>query len=86
MLQQTGGVEEAGTIRWELLLILILAWILIYLCIFKGVKSTGKVQEKDRRRQGMKDAQYMTTNMFVLAGGVLHGPLSIRYPDCPANK
>ncbi|XP_037543956.1 sodium- and chloride-dependent GABA transporter ine [Nematolebias whitei] len=43
MLDQTSGVEEAGTLRWELFLILILAWILIYLCIFKGVKSTGKV-------------------------------------------
>ncbi|KAM9348932.1 sodium-dependent dopamine transporter [Symphorus nematophorus] len=43
MLEQTDGVEEAGTIRWELFLILVLSWILIYLCIFKGVKSTGKV-------------------------------------------
>ncbi|XP_034461964.1 sodium- and chloride-dependent GABA transporter ine [Hippoglossus hippoglossus] len=43
MLEQTNGVEEAGEVRWELLLILILSWILIYLCIFKGVKSTGKV-------------------------------------------
>ncbi|XP_041657319.1 sodium- and chloride-dependent GABA transporter ine [Cheilinus undulatus] len=43
MLEQTGGVEDTGEMRWELFLILILAWILIYLCIFKGVKSTGKV-------------------------------------------
>uniref|UniRef100_A0A3Q1EHX7 Transporter n=1 Tax=Acanthochromis polyacanthus TaxID=80966 RepID=A0A3Q1EHX7_9TELE len=43
MLEQTDGVHEAGTLRWQLFLILILAWILIYLCIFKGVKSTGKV-------------------------------------------
>uniref|UniRef100_A0A3P9NLD1 Si:ch211-283g2.1 n=1 Tax=Poecilia reticulata TaxID=8081 RepID=A0A3P9NLD1_POERE len=43
MLGQTSGVEETGILRWELFLILILAWILIYLCIFKGVKSTGKV-------------------------------------------
>lgn len=43
MLEQTDSVEEAGQLRWELLLILILAWILIYFCIFKGVKSTGKV-------------------------------------------
>lgn len=43
MLEQTSGVDEAGGMRWELFLILILAWILIYLCIFKGVKSTGKV-------------------------------------------
>ncbi|XP_029028820.1 sodium- and chloride-dependent GABA transporter 1 [Betta splendens] len=43
MLEQTSGVEEAGAVRWDLLLILLLGWILIYLCIFKGVKSTGKV-------------------------------------------
>ncbi|XP_061559123.1 sodium- and chloride-dependent GABA transporter ine [Phycodurus eques] len=43
MLRQTGGIEEAGAIRWELFLILVLAWILIYLCIFKGTQSTGKV-------------------------------------------
>ncbi|XP_037323629.1 sodium- and chloride-dependent GABA transporter ine [Pungitius pungitius] len=43
MLEQTTGVGEAGLIRWELFLILILAWVLIYFCIFKGVKSTGKV-------------------------------------------
>ncbi|XP_033505661.2 sodium- and chloride-dependent GABA transporter ine [Epinephelus lanceolatus] len=43
MLEQTSGIEEAGVLRWELLLILLLAWILIYFCIFKGVKSTGKV-------------------------------------------
>uniref|UniRef100_UPI003AAF917F sodium- and chloride-dependent GABA transporter ine n=1 Tax=Centroberyx gerrardi TaxID=166262 RepID=UPI003AAF917F len=43
VLERTGGVEETGVIRWELSLLLLLAWILIYLCIFKGVKSTGKV-------------------------------------------
>lgn len=47
MLQQTSGVDEIGTIRMELCLLLILAWILIYLCIFKGVKSTGKVHETE---------------------------------------
>uniref|UniRef100_A0A8C2X352 Transporter n=1 Tax=Cyclopterus lumpus TaxID=8103 RepID=A0A8C2X352_CYCLU len=43
MLEQTSGVDEAGVVRWELFLILVLAWVLIYFCIFKGVKSTGKV-------------------------------------------
>ncbi|XP_028838231.1 sodium- and chloride-dependent creatine transporter 1 isoform X4 [Denticeps clupeoides] len=43
VLDRTGGVEQAGTLRWELLLLLLLAWILNYFCIFKGVKSTGKV-------------------------------------------
>ncbi|KAJ8342900.1 hypothetical protein SKAU_G00328280 [Synaphobranchus kaupii] len=43
VLERTSGVEEMGTMRWELCLVLLVAWILNYLCIFKGVKSTGKV-------------------------------------------
>uniref|UniRef100_A0A673Y5L7 Transporter n=1 Tax=Salmo trutta TaxID=8032 RepID=A0A673Y5L7_SALTR len=43
MLERTAGVEESGVLRWELFLLLLLAWILLYFCIFKGIKSTGKV-------------------------------------------
>ncbi|KAL0979342.1 hypothetical protein UPYG_G00183900 [Umbra pygmaea] len=43
VLQITRGIEEAGGLRWELFGLLILAWAIVYLCIFKGVKSTGKV-------------------------------------------
>lgn len=44
LLEITNGIEEAGGLRWELFGILILAWVIVYLCIFKGVKSTGKVR------------------------------------------
>lgn len=54
MLEQTSGVEDTGVLRWDLFLILILAWILIYFCIFKGVKSTGKVREKLRPKPKKK--------------------------------
>ncbi|XP_071502578.1 sodium- and chloride-dependent betaine transporter-like isoform X2 [Diadema antillarum] len=37
------GVHDLAGMNWQLLLCLILAWILIYLCICKGVKSSGKV-------------------------------------------
>uniref|UniRef100_A0A4W5N7E4 Transporter n=1 Tax=Hucho hucho TaxID=62062 RepID=A0A4W5N7E4_9TELE len=43
LLEITNGIEDAGGLRWELFGILILAWVIVYLCIFKGVKSTGKV-------------------------------------------
>ncbi|KAM9733064.1 sodium- and chloride-dependent GABA transporter 2-like [Menidia menidia] len=39
----SGGIEEIGSIRWEVLLCLIVMWIICYFCIWKGVKSTGKV-------------------------------------------
>ncbi|XP_062874365.1 sodium- and chloride-dependent GABA transporter ine [Trichomycterus rosablanca] len=43
LLEITEGIEKAGGIRWELFGLLTLAWIIVFFCIFKGVKSTGKV-------------------------------------------
>ncbi|XP_027888611.1 sodium- and chloride-dependent GABA transporter ine [Xiphophorus couchianus] len=43
LLEKTSGIEEAGGLQWEVFGCLLLSWIIIYLCTFKGVKSTGKV-------------------------------------------
>ncbi|XP_076870553.1 sodium- and chloride-dependent GABA transporter 2-like isoform X2 [Brachyhypopomus gauderio] len=43
VLNITGSVNELGSVRWELALCLLLAWIICYFCVWKGVKSTGKV-------------------------------------------
>lgn len=42
-LKVSGGIEEVGSLRWELVLCLILTWVICYFCVWKGVKSTGKV-------------------------------------------
>ncbi|XP_003451768.1 sodium- and chloride-dependent GABA transporter ine isoform X1 [Oreochromis niloticus] len=43
LLEKTRGIEDLGGLRWELFGCLVLVWVIVYLCIFKGVKSTGKV-------------------------------------------
>ncbi|XP_057562838.1 sodium- and chloride-dependent transporter XTRP3 isoform X5 [Hippopotamus amphibius kiboko] len=37
------SIQESGAVQWELALCLLLAWLLVYLCILRGVESTGKV-------------------------------------------
>ncbi|XP_027713150.1 sodium- and chloride-dependent betaine transporter [Vombatus ursinus] len=39
----TMGIHDIGALRWELALCLLLAWIVCYFCIWKGIKTTGKV-------------------------------------------
>ncbi|KAJ8045966.1 Creatine transporter [Holothuria leucospilota] len=37
------GIDDLGGINWQLMLCLMGSWVLVYLCICKGVKSSGKV-------------------------------------------
>lgn len=43
VLELSSGIEDLGHIRWQLLLCLFVAWLLVFLCLFKGIKSSGKV-------------------------------------------
>ena len=43
VLRLSGGLSEPGQVNWDLALCLLLAWIICYLCVCKGVKSSGKV-------------------------------------------
>uniref|UniRef100_A0A1A8SMT0 Transporter n=1 Tax=Nothobranchius rachovii TaxID=451742 RepID=A0A1A8SMT0_9TELE len=37
------GIDQMGSLNWDLSLCLLIAWVMCYFCIWKGVKSTGKV-------------------------------------------
>ena len=43
VLQMSSGIENFGSINYELLGFLALAWVVVYFCIWKSVKTTGKV-------------------------------------------
>uniref|UniRef100_A0A672MCU4 Transporter n=2 Tax=Sinocyclocheilus grahami TaxID=75366 RepID=A0A672MCU4_SINGR len=43
VLSISSGIDEVGGLKWELALCLLAVWIVCFFCIWKGVKSTGKV-------------------------------------------
>ncbi|KAK2703920.1 hypothetical protein QYM36_017741, partial [Artemia franciscana] len=42
VLEVTTGIGDMGSMRWDLFGYLCLAWILVYFCLWKGIKSSGK--------------------------------------------
>lgn len=43
VLKISGGIEEVGSLRWELVLCLVLSWVICHFCVWNSIKSTGKV-------------------------------------------
>ena len=48
VLEITDGVEQPGYIRWQLLLCLLAAWMVVFLSLIKGIKSSGLVSRPIR--------------------------------------
>ncbi|XP_031148953.1 sodium- and chloride-dependent creatine transporter 1 [Sander lucioperca] len=43
VLNISSGLDETGEFNWELTLCLMAVWVMVYFCVWKGVKSTGKI-------------------------------------------
>ncbi|CAM1329434.1 Uncharacterised protein g10017 [Pycnogonum litorale] len=43
MLAKSSGFFDIGQIRWQLVLCLLAAWLVTFLCLIKGIKSSGRV-------------------------------------------
>uniref|UniRef100_A0AAV2M173 Transporter n=1 Tax=Knipowitschia caucasica TaxID=637954 RepID=A0AAV2M173_KNICA len=37
------GIQDMGQVQWQVLLALLVCWVVCYFCVWKGVRSTGKV-------------------------------------------
>lgn len=99
LLEKTRGIEELGGLRWELFGCLVFAWVIVYLCIFKGVKSTGKV-----RKMTFAVSWWLWWRFFFFfrgisswhspfgffaifsIGSIFHCCVSILHPVCPAHQ
>lgn len=53
VLQLSSGVGTPGAVKWDLALCLLLAWIIVYFCIWKGIKTSGKVKHASRGIRGV---------------------------------
>ena len=43
VLNLSKGIEEVGLIKWDLALCLLFSWMVVILCLVKGIKTSGKV-------------------------------------------
>ncbi|CAD5120248.1 DgyrCDS8820 [Dimorphilus gyrociliatus] len=69
VLNISSGIDEPGAIKWDLALCLLLAWIVVYLCICKGIKSSGKVMYITA------PAPYLFMFILLIRGATLPGSL-----------
>lgn len=44
MLDITADISDSGTVQWRLLICLVICWAVVYLCIIRGIETTGKVR------------------------------------------
>ena len=56
MLDLSDGLHSLGSIRWQLLLAFTAAWVIVYICISKGIKSSGKVSKRGLAKKSPEPA------------------------------
>lgn len=79
VLDLSAGIHELGGIRWQLMLCLLAAWVIVFLCLCKGVKSSGKVVYLTAT------APYVLLTLLLVRGlllpGAVDGIMFYIYPD-----
>lgn len=83
----SSGIDEMGGIRWDLAGCLLLSWVICYFCIWKGVKTSGKVKHTRLRCPLSFLCKLICFFLLivVLQGRVLHSHLSLRDDVCNSD-
>ena len=43
VLSRSGSIGELVAVKWDLAITMLAAWLLLFICLIKGIKSSGKV-------------------------------------------
>jgi len=78
VLEMSPGIDSLGGIQWKLLGCLILSWVIVFACLIKGVKSSGKVVYVTAT------VPYIFLTILLIRGMLLPGAMDgIRYYVSP---
>ena len=73
LLQKSPTFDEFGTPTTYMSLALLVSWILICVCIFRGVQSSGKVSAL---------SSIVYSYLRIVLGGLFHGYFSVYRSSC----
>ncbi|KAG7484406.1 hypothetical protein MATL_G00049080 [Megalops atlanticus] len=63
------GLHDPGPVRWPLAICLLIAWVIIFLCMLKGIRSSGKVVYVTAT------FPYVVLIVLIIRGATLEGSL-----------
>ena len=46
LLRASSGIDELGSVQWPLIVCLGVSWFTCFMCLFRGIKSLGKVTQE----------------------------------------
>ncbi|XP_071372144.1 solute carrier family 6 member 19b [Centroberyx affinis] len=69
-LNTTPGIEEDGGLQWRILLCHVCAWCVLYVCIIRGIETTGKAVYVT------STLPYVVLTIFLIRGLTLKGSLN----------
>lgn len=68
-LPHSAGLQDPGRVRWQLALCLLVAWVFIFLCCLKGIRSSGKMVYVTAT------FPYLVLIVLIIRGATLQGSL-----------
>ncbi|XP_029324345.1 inactive sodium-dependent neutral amino acid transporter B(0)AT3 isoform X2 [Mus caroli] len=65
----TSDISNTGTIQWKLFLCLVACWSTVYLCVIRGIESTGKMKSLQNPRVWLDAATQIFFSLSLAFGG-----------------